>query len=332
MAGSIVAVVGGLNMDMIFEAERMPDVGESTDSSSLSNFPGGKGANTAIATYRGSRSKPTTEFTDGRGDEGDIRVFMNGAVGDDDFGVMLKTRLEQDGVETSGIRTISDTRSGTCVVIVETESGDSRNIAYQGANLKWTPRERNSVECLAGGEKPDLVIAHLGVRREEVERVLETASRSGVDTLLNPSPAIYLVNSTYKNLTHLVLNETEAALLSGRNVDELNNLAAWEEAVEDFIQLGVTNVVITLGAKGAYYATSDGQKGVVDAEKNINVIDTTGAGDTFVGNYATEYIKQKQLGTWDISRAVTRACKASARTIQRLGAQESIPWADEIDG
>ncbi|KAJ5755457.1 hypothetical protein N7533_005000 [Penicillium manginii] len=264
-------------MDMIFETERLPDIGESMDSTTLSNFPGGKGANTAIATYRASRSE-STKLAFGRAGQGDIRVFMNGAVGDDDFGVVLKARLEQDGVEISGIRTIQETRSGTCVVIVETESGDSRNIAYQGANLKWTPRQHTSVECLAGGEKPDLVIAHLGVRREEVERVLETASRSGVDTLLNPSPAVYLVNSTYKNLTHLVLNETEAALLSGRNVDELNHLTAWQEAVEDFIQLGVTNVVITLGAKGAYYGTSDGKKGVVDAEKNINVMDTTGAG------------------------------------------------------
>lgn len=277
MAGPIVAVVGGLNMDLIFETERMPDIGESMDCTTLASFPGGKGANTAITTYRACRSKPTTE-SKGIDDKSNIQVYMNGAVGDDDFGVTLKTKLEQQGVNVSGVRTIDNERSGTCVVVVETESGDSRNIAYQGANLKWTPRERNSVECLAGGAKPDLVIAHLGVRREEVERVLETASRNNVETLLNPSPAVYLVNSTYKNLTHLVLNETEAALLSGRNVDEINDLTAWQEAVEDFIQLGVKNVVLTLGAKGAYYATSEGDKGLVDAEKNVQVVDTTGAG------------------------------------------------------
>jgi ribokinase len=137
---------------------------------------------------------------------------MNGAVGDDHFGIALKTKLQRQGIDVSAVRTINNERSGTCVVIVETESRDSRNIAYQGANLKWTPRERNSVEYLAGGAKPDLVIAHLVVRREEVERVLETAHMNDVETLLNPSPAVYLVNSTYKNLTHLVLNETEAAI------------------------------------------------------------------------------------------------------------------------
>ncbi|KFY96116.1 hypothetical protein V498_02887 [Pseudogymnoascus sp. VKM F-4517 (FW-2822)] len=330
MAGPTVAVVGGLNMDLIFETERMPDIGESMDCTTLASFPGGKGANTAIATYRACRSRPTSE-SKGIDNKSNIQVYMNGAVGDDDFGYALKSKLEQQGVNVSGVRTIDNERSGTCVVVVETESGDSRNIAYQGANLKWTPREPNSVACLAGGAKPDLVIAHLGVRREEVERVLEIASRNNVETLLNPSPAVYLVNSTYKNLTHLVLNETEAALLSGRNVDEINDLTAWQEAVEDFIQLGVRNVVLTLGAKGAYYATSEGDKGLVDAEKNVQVVDTTGAGDTFVGNYATDYIKQKQLGQWDISKAVARACQASARTIERLGAQESIPWADEMD-
>lgn len=264
-------------MDLIMETERVPDTGESMDCSTLSRFPGGKGANTAIATFRASRSKPTSD-TKAVNTENNIQICMNGAVGDDDFGILLKARLREEGVDISGIRTIDNERSGTCVVIVETDSGDSRNLAYQGANLKWTPRDHNSVECLAGGARPDLVIAHLGVRREEVERVLETARRNRVETLLNPSPAVYLVHSTYKNLTHLVLNETEAALLSGRNVDEINDLAAWQEAVHDFIQLGVSNVVVTLGAKGAYYGTSDGKKGLVDAEKNIQVVDTTGAG------------------------------------------------------
>ncbi|KAL1864106.1 hypothetical protein Daus18300_007886 [Diaporthe australafricana] len=264
-------------MDMIFEADRMPGVGESMDSRILLTLPGGKGMNTAIAAFRASRPKPTSGAKGGD-DSSNIRVFMNGAVGDDDFGAKLKTKLEKEGVDISGVRTVENERSGTCVVIVETDIGDSRNIGYEGANLKWAPREHHAVECLAGGAKPDLIVAHLGVRREEVERILESASRNGVETLLNPSPAVYLVNSTYKNLTHLIINETEAALLSGRKVIELHDLAAWEKTVEDFIHLGVKNVVITLGEKGAYYATKDGQEGVVEAEKNIDVVDTTGAG------------------------------------------------------
>lgn len=264
-------------MDILFAIERMPDLGESTDSPTLSMLPGGKGANTAIAAYRASRPRPE-KHKDDDDDCHNIQVYMNGAVGDDEIGIMLKAKLEQEGVDVSGVLTIDGAKSGTCVVIVESESGDSRNIACQGANLQWKPRDPCSPEYLTGGVKPDLVIAHLGVRREQAERVLEAAARNGVDTLLNPSPAVYLVNSTYKNVTHLVLNETEAALLSGRKLDEFNDMVARQEAVEDFIQLGVTNVVVTLGAKGAYYATSEGERGMVDAEKKIKVVDSTGAG------------------------------------------------------
>jgi ribokinase len=362
----IIAVIGGLNMDMVFETERMPDFGESMDTMSLAYYPGGKGANTAIATYRASHNKP-----DGKGavtrqeDEkknGDIRVFMNGTVGDDDFGVVLRTKLEEQGIDVSGVRTFEGEKSGTCAVIVDIFSGEARNLGYQGANLKWTPRDPDSVQCLAGGAKPDLVISHLGVPREQVERVLETASKNGVDTILNPSPAAYLISSTYQNVTHLLMNETESAMLSGRPIEEFDNLDVWKETAQQLIDLGVKNVVITLGAKGAYYATHKGETGLVDAEKNIKVMDTTGAGyvrlfcqfpvsrfcfdcaskcpeanacidcrDTFVGTYAVEYIRHKQKGEWDIQKAIARACKASARTIERLGAQESIPWDDEID-
>ncbi|KKA22723.1 hypothetical protein T310_3266 [Rasamsonia emersonii CBS 393.64] len=328
----IIAVVGGLNMDTVFETERMPDLGESMDAISLANYPGGKGANTAIATYRASHNKPTGNGAVQARENGEIRVFMNGAVGDDDFGVELRTKLEENGIDVSGVRTLAGEKSGTCAVIVDVDSGESRNIAYQGANLRWTPREPDSVECLAGGAKPDLVVTHLGVRREPVEQVLETASKNGVDTILNPSPAVYLVSSTYQNVTHLLMNETESAMLSGRPIKVFDNPDVWKAAAQHFISLGVKNVVITLAAKGAYYATYTGDTGLVDAEKSVKVVDTTGAGDTFVGTYAVEYIRQKQRGEeWDIRKAIARACKASARTIERLGAQESIPWADEID-
>jgi ribokinase len=108
--------------------------------------------------------------------------------------------------------------------------------------------------------KPELVIAHLGIPRETVEQIMATANRKGVDTLLNPSPAAYLLSSVYKFLTHRTMNETEAAMLSGHSIEELNNMAAWEEAAEEFLHLGVKNVVITVGAKGAHYTTAKGTK------------------------------------------------------------------------
>jgi len=281
MPAPIIAVVGGLNMDLVFEIELMPDFGESTDALSIAEFPGGKGNNTAIAIYRASHPKPPVEGADASAskkdiDEDPLRVYMNGTVGDDEFGKKLKAKLVQHGIDVSGVHTVEGERSGTCVVLVET--GEGRNLGYQGANLQWEPSDPNSIECLAGGLKPDLVITHLGIPRERIERVLATASKSGVDTLLNPSPASYLVSSTYKDLTHLLMNETEAAMLSGRNLKDLNDEPAWREAADGFIQDGVKNVVITLGTRGAYYATHKGKTGVIPAEKDVKVMDTTGAG------------------------------------------------------
>lgn len=160
--------------------------------------------------------------------------------------------------------------------LVEAGSGESRNVGYQGANLKWKPRKEDSVECLAGGEVPDLIICDLGTPREVVMQVLATASRNGVDTLLNAAPAHHLESAIYKHITHLLLNRNEAAMLSRQS--ELSDLKAWENAAEYFIQLGVKNVVITLGKRGAYYATHQGERGVVEAVVNVKVMDTTGAG------------------------------------------------------
>jgi ribokinase len=288
MAPGIVAVCGGLNMDMVFETDRVPGVGESMDGNSLANFPGGKGANTAVATYRASHLKPGSTAV-GAAAEGqarslvkddekpEVRVFMNGMVGRDDFGEQLKARLVKNGVDICGILMAEGEPSGTCVVMVERGTGKSRNLAYQGANLKWKPRDDNSVACLAGGEIPDIIIAHLGIPKQVVEKLLSTAGKQGVDTLLNPSPASYLVGSAFKNITHLVMNESEAAELTDHDIEELNNRVAWEKAAKHFIGLGVKNVVITLGAGGAYYVTKGGQEGMVDAVQNVMVKDTTGA-------------------------------------------------------
>jgi ribokinase len=282
MAPSCIAVCGGINMDMVLEMDRIPDKDDSLDASSLNYFPGGKGANTAVAAYRASRHGPRSgghEEVKGSntGDEkSEICVFMNGAVGNDAFGRQLKTHLEESGIDVSGVITVDGEKSGTCVVLVEASSGESRNVAYQGSNLKWKPRKESSVACLAGGMIPDLVICDLGTPRELVMQVLATASRSGVETLLNAAPAHHLESATYKHITHLLLNRNEAAMLSGR--DELSDLEAWGNAAEYFIQQGVKNVDITMGNKGAYYATHQGERRVVEAVANVKVVDTTGAG------------------------------------------------------
>lgn len=198
-------------------------------------------------------------------------------MGNGAFSRQLKKSLQQNGVDISGVRTRLNELSGTCAVFVEQFTGESGDTGYPGANTNWVPRNPDSVECLAGGQVPDLVITHLENKRETIERVLETASEEGVDTLLNLSPTTYLSSSIYKNVTHLLINERGAAELTGRSEQELMTLEAWQEAAKYFMENGVENVVITLGAKGVYYA-SKGEDGLVPAVKDVKVKDTTGAG------------------------------------------------------
>lgn len=217
----------------------------------------------------------------GLGEMHSILVFMNSAIGNDGFGMTLKMKLEENGVDTSGLLIVNGESTGTCVVLVEESSGDNRLLAYQGANMIWKPHDHHLVDFLAGGLRPDLVITHLGLQQDKVIQVLETARMSGIDTLLNPSPPEPLNDSVYKHLTHLIMNETEAAMLSGISVKELNTIASWDNCTQYFLRHGVINVVITLAEKGAYYATSTGEKNLVNAEADVNIVDVTGAGYVF---------------------------------------------------
>jgi ribokinase len=288
---AVIAVVGGAIMDLVYETTRMPDVDESLDALSLAYKPGGKGSNTAIAIYRGCHNKTTPEtgvaapaaqengFSTGDMDkkEPEIKVYLNTAIGNDQFGTTLKKNLETNGIDTSGIRQHSNDQTGTCAVFVEKYSGNSRDIGYPGANTNWQPKYQDPVECLAGGNKPDLIITHLEKKRETVEAVLNTASKNGVETLLNPSPVYYLLAPIYKTVTHLLINKKEAAELAGIPEKELESEEKLLEACENFMEQGAKHVVITLGAKGTFYAT-EGDHGMVPAVKNVKVKDATGAG------------------------------------------------------
>lgn len=150
-----------------------------------------------------------------------------------------------------------------------------------------------------------------------------------------------LPDTIYPSITHLILNESEAALLTGRAVEDVEAKDFdWSVVTAEFISKGVKNVVVTLGSKGAFWASSSSgnagqniKQGFVPAEKVAKVVDTTAAGDTFVGAYAVAVVRAGEgdgEGVLDLEKVVRWACKASARTVQKEGAQGSIPWADEV--
>lgn len=277
----MIAIVGGLNIDFVLETDRIPDLGESKDAISSGQYHGGKGANTAVAAVRATHVhpeeglRPTPTPSDAASA---VQIYFNSAVGKDSFGPVLVEELEKKGVDVTGIQTHETEPSGTCVVLVEIDHGESRNIGYPGAYMQWRPSESNSVRCLAAGHNPDLVMVSLDQQRDVVEEILFAAYNIGVPTLLNPSPPYYLSSHIYEAVTHLMMNESEAALLTDTDLKELHDLASWQRAASYFLELGVQNVVITLGKRGAFFKTADGKEGVVDAVPDIKVADSTGAG------------------------------------------------------
>ncbi|TVY31583.1 Ribokinase [Lachnellula subtilissima] len=253
MAPKTISITGGLDYDLIVIANRIPDGGESLLANECLEALGGKGANSAISTYRTCHKRP---------------------IGFD----------SQDKNED-----------------VLEESGKPKPVVWQCLQPLITKTTFKPLRRTAGDRR----------RRRRADDRYGWPSR--IDFLLNAAPASPVTKRTYRYITHLLVNESEAAAMSNRVRDEVRQ-ETWPIIAQEFLNWGVKNVVITLGAKGAYYANASCR-----------------AGDTFTGAYASNYLRQKTAGDWNIRAAVVRANKAAAITIEKLGAQAGIPWADEID-
>ncbi|KAG8623924.1 hypothetical protein KVT40_008900 [Elsinoe batatas] len=334
MISKTISVIGGLDYDLIMVANRVPGPGESLMANTYLEALGGKGANCAIATYRSCHGRPEQDESDTEPRTAspngtlDIRVKMIGAVGDDRYGARFYEELRKSGLNTSGIVTVPDMQTSICFVMVEETTRQNRCLFVQGATGMWRPKHFYRPEDLGSGMIPDLCIAQMEMDKEVIEAIIETAGRAGIDFVLNAAPASPSSTRTYQWITHLIVNESQAAVLSGRDVNQVNE-DTWETVCLDFLGRGVRNVVITLGSRGAYYANAE-SKGRCPAYE-VDVVDTTGAGDTFTGAYSSEYLMQKVAGRWDIGQAVSRANKAAALAVTKMGAQSGIPWSDGID-
>jgi ribokinase len=328
MAPKTISIIGGLDYDLIMIANRIPDNGESLLANEYLEALGGKGANSAIATYRTCHKQPkdphetaATDTLEERGneeqgneergneergneergneergneergneepaelqlqsinmsnDELEIKVQMVGAVGDDKYGERFYAELNKNGVDSSGIITVPNTQSSICFVMVENYTRENRCLFTLGATATWKKEHFLKVEDLGHGVRPDLCVAQMEIHKEVVEQMIATAGRAGVDFILNAAPANPVTKRTYQWITHLLVNESEAAIMSGRDLDEVNK-DTWPVICQEFLKRGVKNAIITLGGKGAYYATATDQ-GHCLAYK-VKVIDTTGAG------------------------------------------------------
>jgi ribokinase len=278
MDSANITVVGSLMVDHIFFINRLPDIGETYPTDKYQKAPGGKGANAAIATHRTCHTKPQPQTPSPSKASLDINVRMVGAVGKDAEGTYMLDALRRNNMDDAGVARVDENTGMMFVMVQQTEdSVDNRLISTIGANATLKPESFATEDTLhvVKGTQPDLIVTQLELELATIERILETSGKAGIKVLLNAAPAITILSELYRYVTHLIVNETEAAILSGREVNEVCK-ETWKEIAQEFLQEGIENVVITLGADGAFYANSD-DFGHIPAFK-IDPVDPTGAG------------------------------------------------------
>jgi ribokinase len=254
-----ICVLGSLNIDLVYYTPHHPLPGETLTSSHSDVCPGGKGANQAVACAKLSRSRTL--------DNASTKVVMVGAVGSDTHGSTLLDSLQSYGVDTSEVVRrrghAEHSATGTAIVMVDERTGQNRIILAPGANASLQPGSVPDFDQ----SKPSLLVMQLEVPLDTVLHALATAKSAGVPVLLNPAPAFQLSEEVYNGLSHLILNETEVALLAQIDEAKLEDPDMVEKTALKILAKGVENLVITLGARGAYYMSKNGQKGFVPALK-----------------------------------------------------------------
>lgn len=298
-----VTVLGSVNLDTTIRMNRLPIPGETVHSNEIFSSGGGKGANQAIAAQR---SNADTAFI--------------GAVGNDEQGRLLLELLDQDGINTSGVQIIENDRTGSAVVMVD-ELAENSIVIYSGANKKI-----NLDGCTVADEiiaESDFLVSQFEINMDVIIEAFKMARVSGVRTILNPAPALETIPAELlRNTDILIPNQSEAERITGIKIDSDEQLSL---AANKIKENGVDVVIITLGSKGSYYMHGE-KTGKIPAHV-VQAVDTTAAGDTFIGalaaNLATDFS--------NLEDAILYASKASSITVQRYGAQPSIPYANEID-
>jgi ribokinase len=357
----LIRVIGSLNADMVSVTRRFPEPGETITATSFTTSAGGKGANQAVACGRLSRPRSQTHSAPNE----PVRVEMVGAVGGRDahFQSLLRPTLEQSGVDTSRIRTVDDDYTGVAVIVVDSSAGGENRILFSpGANYSGMQAIPDVLNTGLAPPIPDVIVMQgeipidtvVGILREIAKHKAASGKNgieAGPEVMFNPAPAPPggLPADVYAAVDHLIMNETEAELMAPateellRVVPNVAGSAGRRELVAQYFhKLGVAYVVITLGAKGVWYSAADNESrftNEIPAAKVSQVLDTTAAGDTFIGAYATHIARwrerQRQTGSAVsnqvvLDEAMKRAGRASARCVERQGAMDSIPWEDDL--
>ena len=297
-----VTVVGSINLDRTIRVVNMPKPGETIHTKEIFSAGGGKGANQAVAAQR---SGAKTRFI--------------GAVGNDSAGKAMLDLLHNEDIDLAGITTLDNQATGQAYIVVD-DAGENQIMIHAGANQAFTPEYVDSKQELITDS--DFVIAQFESGVPATIEAFKIAQEHHVATILNPAPAMKEIPADLLAKTDMITpNETETEVLTGIHVDDEVSM---KKAAKSFHKMGIKAVLITIGSKGTFYDFA-GKSGIIPAFK-VKAVDTTAAGDTFIG--AMSSVLKPDFS--NLTDAILYGNKASSLTVQRFGAQPSIPYKKEL--
>jgi ribokinase len=296
-----VVVAGSINMDVVAAASRHPRVGETVAGTAVRYFPGGKGANQAVAAAK--LGAPTT---------------LIGRLGTDAFGGELRAFLAAQGIDITFVQETAEAHTGTAVITLA--NADNTIVVIPGANALVDATDVGATALAKG----DIAVSQFEIPLTAIHAFFKQARAAGATTILNPAPAIEFGAELLDLVDILILNETELGLLTKTELRDTDDHARFIEATRS-LPIGPDKIVcVTLGKRGVLALVND--EPLIVAGRAVEAVDTTGAGDCFVGAVAAQLAGGKSIGD-----AIAYANVAASICVQRMGAAPSMPTKEEVE-
>ncbi|MGY3453761.1 ribokinase [Bradyrhizobium sp. USDA 4353] len=295
-----VVVAGSINMDVVATAERHPRVGETVAGQSVMYFPGGKGANQAVSAAKLG-----------------AQTVMVGRLGRDAFGEQLRVFLADQGIDLAAVKDSASASTGTAIITLA--NADNTIVVIPGANAEVSADDIGAVSLAEG----DVAVSQFEIPQASIAAFFQRAKAVGATTILNPAPASAFAPGLFVLVDVLVLNETELGFLSGVELGDTPTPQQVVDAIDKLHPRADHTICVTLGARGAI-AVRSGDAKLVEG-RAVKAVDTTGAGDCFVGALATRLAQGAAMAD-----AIAYANVAASISVQRMGAGPSMPTAEEV--
>lgn len=300
-----ISVFGSFVVDLAFRTPRLPVKGETIKGISFQIGPGGKGSNQAVAAKRAGAN-----------------VNMITRVGKDALADLAFSSFEKEGIEMDYVFQDDEVKTAAAAIIVDDVTGENQIVVSLGACLHFTREEIESVRCVI--EQSDYLLVQLEANLDAIEHVIHIAHETGVKIILNPAPAVHLSDSILKIVDIITPNETEAAILADMDVKTAFQKENIKKAADILLNKGIKTIVVTMGEKGALLKTNEREK--VFKPMQVEIVDTTGAGDAFNGGLVTALAEGNTL-----DEAIRFANIVGALSVTRNGTAPAMPYREEIE-